>query len=64
MDKVKIECRMSVTLVTAWGELYAVLWQCCNYLNSWPWSTWSTDCFRRCSRHAWLHEWDYVVNSL
>jgi len=28
--------------------------KCCNYLNSWPWSTWPTDRFRRCSCHAWL----------
>jgi len=36
--------------------------KCCNCLNSWPWSTWSTwpaDRFRRCLRHAWLNEWDY-----
>jgi len=30
--------------------------KCCNYLNPRPWST---DRFRRASRHAWLHPWDY-----
>jgi len=33
--------------------------KCCNYLNLRPWSTWPTDRFRHCSRHGWLHEWDY-----
>jgi len=28
---------------------------CCNYLNSWPWSAWTTDRLRRsCQCHAWL----------
>jgi len=30
--------------------------RCCNYLSPWPWSTWR---FQRCSRHTWLHDWDY-----
>ena len=28
----------------------------------WLVAVWPTDRFRRCSRHAWLHESDYIIN--